>query len=328
MTRGERITGWIAGVLLIAAAAGTMLWMQRVRPNSPVIVTGVVLVRNTDPSDQTPIADAEVRAATASGMATGKTDVSGLYHITLPPRSRNEPIMLSFEHPGYLTMELTAPAGMPVVARMASSAPVETPVRKKAESVIANPRIRYSVKSTSATNMGSVVEPFQVANTADVPCANQAPCSPDNKWKASMGSYSLDAGPGNEYQNIRLSCIAGPCPFTKIESEAQSEDGRRLKVNVLNWSDTVTYLLEAEVSQTRVIDVIRQSYPAIFGSTMNFTLPTGAEGPTIEAELNGNDIFFPLGPDLILTWANCTMKESTGQGQLYRCELKAGYRFP
>jgi hypothetical protein len=74
-------------------------------------------------------------------------------------------------------------------------------------------------------------------------------------------------------------------------------------------------------------DVIRQSYPAIFGSTMSFTLPAGAEGPSIEAELNGNDIVFPLGPDLILSWANCTLKVSPDQGQLYRCELKAGYRF-
>ncbi len=291
------------------------------------MVTGVVLVRDNDPSSQTPIANAEVTAATVSGMASAASDVSGLYRIALPPRSRNEPVMLRFEHPGYVTLELTAPADLLVVARMESSAPVQTPSQKKAESVIATPRIRYSVKSTNAANIGSIVNPFQVSNTADVPCGNQPPCSPDGLWKATIGSYSFDAGPGNEYRNIRLSCIAGPCPFTKIDSETQSENGRLLKVSIRNWSDAVTYLLEAEVTQTRVIDVIRESYPVIFGSTMNFTLPSDAEGPSIEAELNGTDIIFPLGPDLILTWANCTMKASPGQGQLYRCELKAGYRF-
>lgn len=291
------------------------------------MVTGVVLVRDNDPSNQTPIANADVTAATASGMASAKSDVSGLYRMALPPRSRNEPVMLRFEHPGYVSLEITAPANLLVVARMESSAPVQTPSQMKAESVIATLRIRYSVKSTDATNIGSIVNPFQVSNTGDVPCADHGPCSPDGIWKATIGSYSFDAGPGNEYRNIRLSCIAGPCPFTRIESETQSEDGRLLKVSVRNWSDTVTYLLEAEVTQTRVIDVIRESYPVIFGSTMNFTLPSDAEGPSIEAEINGTDIIFPLGPDLILTWANCTLKASPGQGQLYRCELKAGYRF-
>lgn len=304
-----------------------MIWIQKSRPGSLVITTGVVLVRDNDPSNQTPIADADVTAETASGVASAKTDVSGLYHIALPPRSRNEPVMLRFEHPGYLTLELSAPADMLVVARMASSAPVRTPSQQRTESAIANIRIRYSVKSTNSSNIGSVVDPFQVVNTGDTPCDNQTPCSPDGKWKAALGVYSLDAGHGNEYRNVRLSCIAGPCPFTKIESETHSEDGRYLKVTVRNWSDTVTYLLEAEVSETRVIDMIRLSYPAIFGSTMNFTLPSGAEGPSIEAELNGTDIVFPLGPDLNLSWAVCTEKVSPGQGELYRCELKAGYRF-
>lgn len=328
MTGRERITAWVAGVLLLGGAVGTMVWMQRVRPNQqPVVVSGVVLVRDNNPANQTPISGADVTAATASAMVSTKSDVSGLYRVSLPPRSREEPIMLTFEHSGYLTMELTAPAGMLVVARMASSAPLETPVQKQAESVIATPRIRYSVKNTMATNIGSAVETFDVENTGNVPCNNSPPCSPDNEWKAASKSYTMDAGEGNDYRNVRVSCIAGPCPFTKIESETQSGNNRLLKVTVLDWSDPTTFLVEAEVSQTRVGDIVRQSYPVIFGSTMNFTLPPGAEGPSIEAELNRNDIVFPLGPDLILSWANCTMKVSPGQGQLYRCELKAGYQF-
>jgi hypothetical protein len=327
VTQRERITTWIAGVLLIVGVIGGVVWILMFRPTEPFIITGVVLARDSDPRNQTPIANADVTATTASGSASGTSDISGLYRITLPPRARREQIALNFRHPGYRPLQLTARGDLIVVARMASSAPVMTAKQKKVENVIANQRIRYSVKSTTTTNIGTLVDPFEVTNRANVPCKNLPPCSPDNQWKASISSHSLDAGEGNEYRNVRLSCIAGPCPFTSIESENQSENGRVLKVTVRDWSDTVTFLLEAEVTQTRMGDVTRQSYPAIFGSTMSFTLPSGAEGPSIEAELNGTDIIFPMGPDLILSWANCTMKESADQGQLYRCELKAGYRF-
>jgi hypothetical protein len=60
---------------------------------------------------------------------------------------------------------------------------------------------------------------------------------------------------------------------------------------------------------------------------MNFILPAGAEGPSIEATLNGNEIVFPLGPALILSWATCTEEISPDQTQIYRCELKPGYTF-
>ena len=81
------------------------------------------------------------------------------------------------------------------------------------------------------------------------------------KWKAAVGSISLDAGEGNEFRNARVSCIAGPCPFTKIESHNFSHDGRTLNVSALDWSDTATFLLEAEVdrpwSATPVVNPIR-----------------------------------------------------------------------
>ena len=49
-----------------------------------------------------------------------------------------------------------------------------------------------------------------------------------------------------------------------------------------------------------VSDLVRESYPVIFGQTLNFSLPLLAEGPSIEAEINGDSIVFPLGPDLFL----------------------------
>lgn len=314
--------------LAIAAVAGCVALIHALRPKKPLLLNGVVLVEDSDPRNQAPIAGAEITASGRSGRASGKSDVSGLFRLMLSARVRDEPLTLNVRHAGYVPLELTTIGDSELlVARMRSSAPFRTAIEKKAETVIGNVRIRYAGKTTTTTNIGFVAQSFEVNNTGNVACGGVAPCSPDNRWKASIGSYSVDVGEGNELRNIRLSCIAGPCPFTQIQGENLTQNGRTLRVSVLNWSDTTTFLLEAEVSQTRVGDLIRQSYPVIFGSTMSFTLPSGAEGPSIEAELSGNDIVFPMGPDLIVSWANCSMAASPEQGDLYRCELKAGYRF-
>ena len=44
---------------------------------------------------------------------------------------------------------------------------------------------------------------------------------------------------------------------------------------------------------------MRESYPVIFGQTLNFTLPPTEEGVSILAELDGTPMVFPLGPDLL-----------------------------
>ena len=73
-----------------------------------------------------------------------------------------------------------------------------------------------------------------------------------------MGSLSLDAGEQNQqFRNVRVSCIAGPCPFTAIESDRFSRGGHSITVSVRNWSDRVTYLLEAEVVHTMESEMIR-----------------------------------------------------------------------
>jgi hypothetical protein len=74
-------------------------------------------------------------------------------------------------------------------------------------------------------------------------------------------------------------------------------------------------------------NIVRQLYPVIFGPAMNFTLPAGAEGPSILTELNGAEIVFPLGPALRLSWAVCTATPAADQATQFRCELKPGYEF-
>ncbi len=89
----------------------------------------------------------------------------------------------------------------------------------------------------------------------------------------------------------------------------------------------MTFLVEAEAARTMVTDTIRQAYPAIFGRGMTFTLPPTGQGPSIEAEENQLDVVFPLGPELSLSWASCSVQVAANRTKLYSCELKPGYRF-
>src|SRR5439155_1337906 len=154
-----------------------------------------------------------------------------------------------------------------------------------------------------------------------IACKGQHPCSPDGKWKAALGSASLDAGPGNELRDARASCIAGPCPFTEIESNHIPQGEQLISVTARNWSDTATFLLEAEVFHPMVSDIIHESYPVIFGEGLNFTLPSAAEGVNIQAEIDGQTVIFPLGPSLFLSWASCNSRVNPDQTRVYRCAL-------
>src|SRR5262249_5796662 len=152
---------------------------------------------------------------------------------------------------------------------------------------IGNVAVRYSIKTATEVNVGSAVRTFEAENTGNVPCDGHPTCSPDGKWKASRGSVSLDAGAGNEFRNARASCIAGPCPFTRIETPASGMNVRTINISALAWSDTATFLVEAEVVHPMVSDLVRNLYPVIFGNTLNFTLPPAAEGVSIQADWNG-----------------------------------------
>jgi len=328
VTRGHRVDITAAAIVILGVVAAGVAAI-RLRPVPEVTIAGAVLVNNKDPRKQVPIPDAEITAR--SGPATGecKSDSTGFFQLTFKPSIRlGQFVTLRAERAGYEPFEITKPArdGIWVIGMT----PVPTTARSDAATqaiVISDVRLRYSVKTTTTMNVGPFGKMFEVPGTNGVPCGERPPCSPDGKWKANVVSLSLDAGEGNAFSDLRVSCIAGPCSFAEREPTQWAKSGRVAKVAAFGWASTTTFLVEAQVVRTNPTVLLRQSYPIVFGQTMNFTLPAGAEGPSIEASLNKTDIVFPLGPDLRLSWADCTVKVDADQSKLIRCELKPGYRF-
>jgi hypothetical protein len=328
MTRANKLTLWIVALCALAIIATmTVSYIQKRRN---ITLHGAVIRDDTDPGKRVPIADVTIVAVTGGLTRQTKSDQTGSFAVTLPKGfRRHQSVTLRFEHPDYNPLELDEVISDQLyVAHMVPlSAPSQGTAARSSAQVISNVRVRYVVRSTEAADVGTAVKSFEVINKGAVPCTQQPPCSPDKRWKAAIGSLSLDAGEGNQFHNVRVSCIAGPCPFAHVEHKTLSPDERQLTVEVRNWSDTVTFLVEAEVVHPSESDIVRESYPAIFGPSLSFSLPASAEGPSIEAELNGEPIVFPLGPDLGVSWAQCS--EATGNDRItsYRCELRPGYRF-
>jgi hypothetical protein len=321
--------------ILLALAAGLIcvgLFFRR-QHWKPVTIAGAITVQDADPRKQLPLAGVEVSLAKKAGEnnageTSAKSDSNGFFTLKLPKGlRRGQAMTLMFRHPDYHPLDLKEFAGdkLYVVHLVPLSRNADTSTRPAV--AVGNVRVRYSMQAMRTVDVGSAVKTFQVENVGNISCQGRSPCSPDGKWKATIGSASLDAGPGNEFQNARVSCIAGPCPFTKIESDDFSRNSQKITVSARDWSDTTSFLVEAEVVHTMQSPIEHQSYPVIFGGALSFTLPTDAEGVSLEADVAGETIIFPLGPDLFLTWANCNAKVNRDRNSVYRCELKPGYRF-
>jgi hypothetical protein len=333
---------WIVVSSIFGAVAitTTALLILRARREATALMTfqGAVIRRDEDTRKELPIADVEVTATRGSTSVSTRSDGSGYFKITFPEVIwPGQTVVLSFRHEDYWPLDINIPiqfrstAKKDYVARMEA---MPTVVRYTANpnqplTTVSGIRVRYTVNAESEENIGGASKTFQVVNQSNVPCRHQAPCSPDGNWKASVGSITMDAGNGNQFRNVRVSCIAGPCPFTRIEPITFQNNRRVVVASAVNWSDTTTFLFEAEVFRIGIASYVRHSYPVIFGPTLNFTLPPTQEGVSIEAEVNGAPMVFPLGPELYLSWATCNTRTNhdAEESTVYRCELKPGYKF-
>jgi hypothetical protein len=325
MTHTRKIEAWIA--LLVAVALLITLVVNHWPRRKEIILQGAVLVQDSDPRKQRPVAGV---AISAGDLATSDTvsDASGLFVLRLRKPIRNgHAIVISFRHAQYQPLYLNDFVTSKLyVVHLVPVANVAAPGNQPQVSV-ANVRVRYTVKALDQLNVGSAVKIFEIQNKSNVPCKGGSLCSPDGKWKAASGTATLDAGPGNAFRNARSSCIAGPCPFTKIEGDRLSQADQIVTATARDWSDTATFLLEAEVFRPVMSQMEHWSYPVVFGEGLSFTLPSAAESVSIEAELDKQTIIFPLGPSLFLSWATCNTEVNADRSRIYRCAPKPGYRF-
>lgn len=328
MTRGQKAAIAAAIVLFGTFIGGVFLTSYQPHVPPAVSIEGAVIRHDFDPRARSPIPFVTITAT--SGMTSGqfKSDSAGFFRVTLVPKDDTGIITLQFQSREYRPLNVTIPSNAGVY--IAQMRPISEEVRieqpNAPQVAISDVRVRYSMKTRTTAGVGILAKTFEIFDTGGLPCRGSAPCSPDGKWKAEESSASYDAGKTNEFRDVRVSCIAGPCPFTKVTSEP-SPDGQTLKVSALSWFGTATFLVEAEVTHTMISDIIRQSYPFIFGDSMSFTLPAAGEGPSVEAEVQKTDIVFPLGPEVTLPWADCSVRVDADKSKLYRCALKPGYEF-
>jgi hypothetical protein len=331
---------------IIAVAAGVVIVvvlllmrahrLHAITEAQAIPIEGAVIRRDTDANKELPIGEVAITASNGVRTATTESDAAGYFKLVLQKGVLSDrPVTVAFRHPNYEPLDLTVQTGrlaIPKQLYVAAMKPIPTKaVTRTSQPLIAvsSIRVRYTINTRTETNIASEEKTFQVVNKGNVPCNRQSPCSPDGKWKASSASTSLDAGTDNYFSNIRASCIAGPCPFTRIDSNGFIHGGRYIKVSALNWSDTATFLVEAEVYHTAISSEVRELFPVIFGQTLNFTVPPTQEGVSLEADLDGAPMVFPLGPDPELSWATCTVRTGMDEEKttVYRCELRPGYRF-
>jgi hypothetical protein len=331
MIGNRKIVRWTLTVLGLVGvlAAGIFGFRLYKRHRQPFVVTGAVIKLDADPRKQSPIANVVVSAPGGYAPKPTNSGFSGGFVLPLRQGVRiGHTIQLTFRHPDFEPLDLTETlSNKLLVVKMKPLHSETASASDQNQTKITHVLLRYTTERMTTENIGSALKTFQVVNTANVPCNNHPPCSRDERWKAQVGSESMDAGNGNVFRDARVTCIAGPCAFTRIDVDGFSHGGRKINVTVRDWSDTTTFLFQAEVFRSQLNSMVQQTYPIIFGRALNFTLPSSAEGPSIEADLNGTMIVFPLGPQAILSWASCQVQTPKNQGKNYRCELKTGYTF-
>ena len=324
MTRTHKIEAGIALFVAILITASLLIRWQR---QKTISLRGAVLVQNEDPRKQQPILGVIV---SAGDLATSDvaSDSSGFFVLKLrKPIRRGSAIVLDFRHPQYHPLVTNDFVGDKLYIVHLAPLSHKTAPANQPQVKVSNVRVRYSIKAMTELNVGSAAKIFEIENQGNTLCNGQRLCSPDGRWKAAAGSTTLDAGVGNQFRNVRASCIAGPCPFTKIDAARFSQGGQILTVSARDWSDTATFLLEAEVFRPMESQLEHRTYPAIFGEGLSFTLPSAAQSVSIEADLDGQTIIFPLGPSLFLSWATCDAGVNLDRGRIYRCTAKPGYLF-
>lgn len=243
----------IAGVCGIIAAAIPLLIQSKKTAPKPVaaavpvpaaiVMRGVVMRDEANPEKRYAIPGVRVMATNGVAPAPVLTGTNGMFELALNPAARNGQVIdLNFSHGEYQEKDETQ-----VIAEDVPYVFYLWPKTYAGLRLKALPMPSWNLFPAAYAAPETLVTTFQVINRGSVRCNGRQPCSPDGKWKAQIKTASLAAGRGKRFLRGHADCIAGPCPWTKIEMDGFSKGGPAISVAVRNWSDTVTYKLWGEV---------------------------------------------------------------------------------
>lgn len=331
MNRRQKVAISIVFACVVAAAVAVLILSFNRAPalQASGAIEGATVTNSENPHKQAPVSNVLITAAAAGYTTSTRSQISGHFRLPLAREWKaQQAITITFRADHFQPLQQTlVPNGELMVARLIPNDNKQADPQTGERTALTDVRVRYSTEFITTSNVGSIAPTMDVPNKGNEPCDPDGPCSPDKQWRATISTKTLDAGKDNQYVNTRVSCIAGPCPFTQLEDDNYTRPARVINIRVRNWSDTTTFLIEAEVSRTQRSNFVREAYPAIFGQAMTFTLPPGAQGLYLQAELNRHPIVFPVGPALQLSWATCNVETPSDGSKLFRCELKPGYFF-
>ena len=157
MSGGRKLLLWGAVVVALGVVLAALIFSRR--HNRPMSLRGAVIRQDTDPKKELPIGEVQITAiANDSVIGDAKSDSSGFFGLVLRTRIWiGRPITLRFRHADYQPLDLHEFVGDKVyVARMVPI-PHETHAPNRPDIVVSNVLARYSIKTTTAANVGSAV---------------------------------------------------------------------------------------------------------------------------------------------------------------------------
>jgi len=168
----------ILGILL-AICALILVWNRR----RPIDLRGAILVQDSDPRKQLPIANVEISADSDLSPHPATSDSYGLFVLPLWKRiRRGHPIVLHLRHPRYRPLDLDDFVQDKLYVVHLVPLKAEETAQGQPAIKVTNVRVRYTVEAMSELNVGSAAKTFEVQNKGNVPCKRQRPCSPDGLW--------------------------------------------------------------------------------------------------------------------------------------------------
>src|ERR1700721_736004 len=165
VSRGKKTIIIFAVLAIAGAVAAYLVWRLHIWQPQLSVIRGAVIRHDADVRKELPITDVVVTGSHGAVTVNARTDASGFFELKFPePIWPGQTVDVKFRNDDYepLDMDLKM-AYRSTMRRLVIAAMEPIPQASRTESgapltVISNIRIRYTVHSQQADNIGSVVK--------------------------------------------------------------------------------------------------------------------------------------------------------------------------